>query len=333
VFVSGRGKTRPGLIFRSSEPYSIAKFEKIYEGEMTYPQPWLIPGKGFIFMFTRYTNGRELYWDTGSHGISGNPPLKLAGMGGHYQVSAVHGSKLVSVFNYHPGGNVDRRTNLYAVQTNDMGRTWTSVGGKELSLPLAGSINDALVRDYESEKKLVYINDLNFDADGNPVMLAVVSRDYRPGPAGDPREWTIIRWKDGGWHFSKVCESTHNYDMGSLYIGIDEWQIIGPTEPGPQKYGTGGEIAVWKSKDQGVSWNREAMLTSGSARNHSYVRRPLMAHDDFYGFWADGDADEFSESHIYFTNRQGNKVWELPYVMKDDFARPVLRFRNGIIVK
>ena len=42
VFVSGRNTTRPGIIFKSLQPYSIEGFEKIKEGEMTYPQPWLI---------------------------------------------------------------------------------------------------------------------------------------------------------------------------------------------------------------------------------------------------------------------------------------------------
>ena len=31
--------------------------------------------------------------------------------------------------------------------------------------------SEALIKDYESEEKLVYINDLNFDSEGNPVIL------------------------------------------------------------------------------------------------------------------------------------------------------------------
>jgi hypothetical protein len=323
VFVSGRSTARPGLVFKSKKPFSIEGFDKILEGEMTYPQPWWVNGEGFIYLFTKYTKGRELYWSSSPDGVKWSPDRKLAGMGGHYQVSNMYGKRLVSVFNYHPGGDVDKRTNLYLVQTDDMGKTWKTVNGRTISSPLADPHNDALVHDFEQEHKLVYINDLNFDIDGNPVILAVISRDFRPGPAGDPREWMIIHWKDNKWNFQKVCESTHNYDMGSLYIEKDCWRIIGPTEPGPQKYGTGGELAVWISRNEGETWEKTIDLTLKSTRNHSYVRRPLNAHDDFYAFWADGDADKLSESHLYFSNKAGDKVWELPYNMYSDEIKPM----------
>lgn len=321
VFVSGRSRSRPGFIFKSDEPYSIDSFTQVREAEMTYPQPWWVDGAGFLYLFTKYSKGRELYWATSPDGVQWSPDNKLAGFGGHYQVSNMHGRKLVTVFNYHPGGNVDKRTNIYAVQTDDMGRTWKAMDGTIISPPLAAIHNPALVRDYEAEKKLVYINDLNFDKNGNPVILAIISNDFRPGPAGDPREWTIIRWKDGKWIFSRVCTSIHNYDMGSLYIEGKRWMIAGPTEPGPQKYGTGGEIDVWTSSDEGKTWKKKSDLTSGSPRNHSYVRRPLDFNEGFIAFWADGDADKFSESHLYFSDKKG-KVFELPYEMNTDFAKP-----------
>jgi hypothetical protein len=323
VFVSGRGTKRPGLLFKSTKPYSIESFEEILQGEMTYPQPWWVEDKGFIYMFTKYTKGRELYWNTSPDGKSWSPDQKLAGMGGHYQVTNMFGNKLVSVFNYHPGGNVDKRTNIYAVQSEDLGKTWSTVGGEKLNIPLTDPLNESLIRNYEAERKLVYINDLNFDSDGNPVILAIISNDFKPGPAGDSREWMIIHWKNKKWNFNKVCESTHNYDMGSLYVEKNIWTIIGPTEAGPQKYGTGGEIALWESKDEGLTWKKSRNITDKSIRNNSYVRRPLNAHEDFYAFWADGDADKFSESHLYFTNKQGDTVWELPYNMKGDFEIPL----------
>lgn len=323
VFVSGRGKVRPGFIFKSSAPYSINGFEKILQKEMTYPQPWWRKGEGFIYLFTKYTNGRELYWSTSPDGKTWAPDQKLAGMGGHYQVSNFNGKKLVSVFNYHPGGNVDKRTNLYMVQSDDGGKTWKTVDGKVVTTPLTNSKNVALIKDYEADSKLVYINDLNFDRMGNPVILAVISKNFAPGPDGTPRDWTILHWKDGKWNIRKVCESTHNYDMGSLYIGNDTWTIIGPTEQGPQKWGTGGEMALWQSKDEGISWNKIRNITQNSLYNHSYARRPLNANDDFYALWADGDADKISPSRLYFTNKKGDKVWILPYEMKNDLEKPI----------
>ncbi len=327
IFVSGRNTTRPGIIFKSRKPYTIDEFEKIKQGEMTYPQPWWTDNS-FLYLFTKYTNGRELYWTTSADGIQWKPEQKLAGMGGHYQVSNRWKDKVVTVFNYHPGGNVDKRTNLYLLQTTDKGKTWTTIEGKPLQPPLMDIHSDALVHDFEKEGKLVYLNDVNFDQQGNPVILAVVSKDYKPGPQGNPREWTIIHWKEGKWNFNKVCISTHNYDMGSLYIEKNYWQIIGPTEPGPQYWGTGGEMALWESNDAGRTWKKKCMLTSNSTRNHSYARRPLFAQPDFYSFWADGNADKFSESRLYFCNKNGNKVWVLPYTMKNDFEKPI-RLKNG----
>lgn len=329
IFVSGRNTTRPGIIFKSHQPYEIERFEKITAGEMTYPQPWWINGKGFFYLFTKYTKGRELYWSASKDGKTWDADRKLSGMGGHYQLSNIWKDKLVTVFNYHPGGDVNKRTNIYLLQSSDMGKTWTTLEGKIIHPPLTDIHAEALIKDYEKERKLVYLNDLNFDKDGNPVILAVVSKGFEPGPKGNPREWTIIKWKNGKWNFYKVCESTHNYDMGSLYIHNDHWQIIGPTEAGPQLYGTGGEMAVWTSDDEGMVWKRTTTLTSDSERNHSYARRPLNAHEDFYSFWADGNAEKFSESKLYFCNKKGSKVWILPYDMKKDFEKPV-ELKNGV---
>ena len=322
VFASGRNTSRPGIILRSRAPYDINEFAKVKEGEMTYPQPWPKHNGGFLYLFTKYTKGRELYWTTSDDGKNWLPEQKLAGMGGHYQVSNTWKNKLVTVFNYHPGGNVDKRTNCYLLQTTDGGSTWTTITGKPVTTPLTEKQHESLVKDFESEKKLVYLNDLNFDKHGNPVILAVVSKHFQPGPAGDPREWVLMHWNNGQWNFTTVCTSTHNYDMGSLYIKNDRWQMIGPTEKGPQQFGTGGEMALWESMDAGKTWKKTKLLTSNSSRNHSYARRPVNAHPGFYALWADGNADQFSQSHLYFCNKKG-EVMMLPYVMKNDFETPV----------
>jgi hypothetical protein len=104
------------------------------------------------------------------------------------------------------------------------------------------------------------------------------------------------------------------------------WRIIGPTEKGPQPVGAGGEIAAWISRDEGRTWRKQRDVTRGSALNHNCVRRPINAHPDFYGFWADGDPDQFTKSMLYFTNATGDKVWQLPYDMAGKFAEPV-RFK------
>ncbi len=323
IFVSGRGRHRPGYKYRSVKPYSIEAFEQITEEEITYPQPWWVKGKGFLSLFTKYTGVRELYWNTSPDGREWSPHQKLAGMGGHYQTSRQLGERVITAFNMHPGGNVDVRTNLYYVETDDMGRTWRAADGTPIETPMTDRHCAALVRDFEAEGRLVYMKDINFDQEGRPVILVVTSGNYKPGPESGPRIWTIAHWMGDRWEFSEVTRSTHNYDMGSLYIEEDGvWRIIAPTEPGPQLHGTGGEMALWISRDQGKTWNKERDITQNSKLNHTYARRPVNAHRDFYAFWADGNPDEMSESRIHFTNQAGDQVWMLPYDMDEDFAVP-----------
>jgi hypothetical protein len=131
----------------------------------------------------------------------------------------------------------------------------------------------------------------------------------------------LARWTGTEWRYSKICETDHNYDHGSLYIEGPAWRFIAPTGAGPQKWGTGGEVEVWTSRDDGRTWAKTGALTHNSRYNHTYVRRPLDAHPDFYAFWADGDAFGESESHLYFSMRDG-KVFRLPAQMKTEFEKP-----------
>ena len=325
VFVSGRGRKRPGFKYRSVKPYSTDAFELVSEEEMTYPQPWWVEGRGFLYLFTKYTGVRELYWNISPDGRQWTEHQKLAGMGGHYQTSNRRGDRVITAFNMHPGGHPDKRTNLYFVQSRDMGKTWLTVEGQAVQTPMLDPLCPALVRDFQAEGRLVYMKDINFDCNGNPIILVVTSAYHEPGPKGDPRIWTIVHWTGNHWKFHEVTQSTHNYDMGSLYVEPDGvWRIIGPTEPGPQLLGTGGEMAVWISRDQGTTWTKQRDITCNSEFNHAYARRPVDAHPDFYAFWADGNPDELSPSRIYFTNRDGDKLWRLPYNMTDESAKPEL---------
>ncbi len=323
IFFSGRGRQRPGFKYRSKEPYSIAAFERISEEEMTYPQPWPLPGRGWLHLFTKYTRGRELYWETSADGRTWTDDRKLAGFGGHYQVSGARGGMVATFFNYHPGGNVDRRTNLYYLQTADGGRTWTTADRKPVAVPLGEINNPALVVDYEAQGLLMYTCDLNLDRAGNPLLLYVTSRGYAPGPENDPREFRLSRWTGSRWETRTVAKTDHNYDMGSLWVGRNEWVVVAPTHPGPQPYGGGGEMCLWSSADQGRTWTMKRQITRNSPRNHNYARRPVNARDPFFAFWADGNPNEFGESLLYFCDSTGERVWQLPYDMEGDTARPI----------
>jgi hypothetical protein len=313
-----------GYKYRGTRPYSIDAFERVEEKEMTYPQVHVVPGKGFLHLFTKYTKGRELYWQTSPDGRTWGEDRKLAGMGGHYQVSGRHDNLVGTAFMYHPGGDVDKRTNLYYVQTADMGQTWTTADGRAVTTPLSDVKAAPLLIDYQAQGLNVYIHDLNFDREGRPAILYVTSKGAKPGPQNGPHVWRVTRWTGKAWETSDVARSDHNYDTGSLYVEEDgTWRVVGPTEPGPQPHATGGEMAAWTSRDGGATWNRAAQLTARSPFNHSYARRPLNAKDPFYTFWADGDPTRLSPSRLYFANRAGDRVRQLPYDMPADTAEPV----------
>ncbi len=321
VFVSGRAKKRPGIIYKSVKPYDIDEFEKISEREFTYPQPRWIEGQGFFHLFTKYTKGRELYFNSSADGRTWTPDTKFAGMGGHYQTSHQIGGTIITAFNMHPGGNVDKRTNLYYLQTPDMGKTWKNAAGEEVKVPLADPKNGALARDYQAEKQLVYIHDLDFDREGRPVIIYNTSNDFAPGPKGDPRWLTSAHWTGKEWEYTQITKMNHNYTTGSLYIEDGRWRIFSPTQPGPQPIGGGGEVAVWSSKDEGKTWTMDKQLTKSSEQNHNYVRRPMNADAAFYAYWCDGNPDKLTPSRMYFTDRTGDRVWRLPYDMKGEFAK------------
>ncbi len=325
VFVSGRARVRPGLIYRSTKPYSTEVFEGVCQREFTYPQPRWLAGRGFLFLFTKYTNGRELYFSTSPDGRTWSADRKSAGIGGHYQTSHQIDDRIITAFNMHPGGNVDKRTNLYFLQTDDFGRTWRNVRGEVVELPLSEPNNAALLRDYRAEQRLIYIHDLDLDVNGRPAILFITSADHRPGPRGDPRWWTVAHWLGERWEFQQVTRANHNYSTGSICIEDNgAWRIIGPTERGPQPIGDGGEVGIWSSGNAGQTWHKERDVTHSSALNHNYVRRVVNAHPDFCAFWADGNPDAFSRSSLYFTNKAGEKVWQLPYDMDKDFAEPAV---------
>ena len=332
VFCNTHGPAERSYIFRSALPYSVEEFEQIARTNFSYSQPWVVPGEGFLFLHTRYEGGRRLYWMTSRDGGEWSTPIPLAHVAqGHYQVSSRHDKRVGTAFNYHPRkGGLNARTNLYYLETADMGNTWRSAAGEVADTPLTEPHNAALVYDYEAEDRLVYLKDISFDAAGRPVILYLTSGGHAPGPDSGKREWFTAHWDGSAWQRRAFATSDHNYDYGSLYIDNGEWRIIAPTEPGPQPHGTGGEMVLWTSRDEGRSWSREKQLTQGSEFNHTYARRPVNAHPQFYALWADGNPLAPSASRLYFTDREGSGVWRLPSQMKEAFAKPqIVRQDDG----
>ncbi|KPK78937.1 MAG: hypothetical protein AMJ81_14255, partial [Phycisphaerae bacterium SM23_33] len=243
-----------------------------------------------------------------------------------YQVSWRLGRKVGTAFNYHPirtvRGGVDARTNLYYLQTTDFGRSWRTIRGQAVQTPLSTVENPALAHDFRRQGRLVYLKDLNFDARGNPVILVLTSGGWEPGPESGPRRWTTVHWTGRKWEVRAQIESDSNYDTGCLHVdGDGTWRIVGPTETGPQPYNPGGEMALWTSTDRGATWTKTRQMTRDSKFNHTYARRPVNAHDDFYAFWADGHGRRPSPSRLYFCNKAG-QAFRLPPAMKGPWAEP-----------
>jgi len=323
IFSSSHGTARPSFIHKSRKPYSIDEFDLITTTNFSYAQPWYFAGQGFLFLHTRYAQGRGLWQMTSPDGVTWSSPLQVAfALMGHYQISWPWRGKLGTAFDVHPPPlGLNERTNLHYMETADFGRTWKTVDGRPVTLPIKTEKNAALVRDYHSEHLLVYLKDLNYDAAGRPAIVYLTAARFESGPKGGTRSIMLARWTGTEWRYSKICETDHNYDHGSLYIEGPAWRFIAPTGAGPQKWGTGGEVEVWTSRDDGRTWAKTGALTHNSRYNHTYVRRPLDAHPDFYAFWADGDAFGESESHLYFSTRDG-KVFRLPAQMKTEFEKP-----------
>jgi hypothetical protein len=329
IFSNSHGTSRPSYIHRSAEPYSIRAFKRVATTNFSYSQPWILADGTMLLLHTKYNHagrsGRGLFWMTSRDGTAWSEPAPLAHVAqGHYQVSWSDGRRVATAFNYHPTpGGLNARTNLYYLETRDGGRTWQTAGGQRVVPPISEAANPALVHDYQLEKLLVYLKEVQFDSEGRPIIVHLTSRGFAPGPANDPRTWRLARWTGERWDTHDITTSDHNYDFGALYVDDDSaWQLIAPTDPGPQPYGTGGQMVLWSSPDQGRTWRRAKTLTHDPRHNHSYARRPLGFHRDFAALWAAGNAREKSDSALYFTDRAGTHVWQLPVHMEADEAEP-----------
>jgi hypothetical protein len=79
IFSSSHGTSRPSYVSVSTEPYSVDRFELVLETNFSYPQPYFLPGKGFLMLHTKYKGGhRRLFWMTSPDGRTWTEPEMLA---------------------------------------------------------------------------------------------------------------------------------------------------------------------------------------------------------------------------------------------------------------
>ena len=344
--------------FERVEPTKILDGAKVPMDNFSYFQVWNVSERGFITFFTTYDRSlvadadpnskaqRLLATASSADGIEWSAWNPLAATEiGHYQNARVHYSrdkeaddgkpqvKIGTAFNYHPakpkgnrGVGLNWRTNLYYMESNDLGKTWQSVDGEPLETPILSSKTPALVHNYEEENLNVYVTDLAYDAQDRPIIGYVTSKGFESGPEMGPRYFCTAHWVGDTWEISTVCEVDNNYELGMFYMEESDqgvMRLIGSFDDGPQSYNTGGEISQWISRDAGKTWEKEIQLTENSAVNQCFPRRTIDANPDFYAFWATGNGREKSISTLRFSTKDG-KVYELPRVMKEDWEAPTL---------
>lgn len=328
IFSTSHGRARPSFIHRSRQPFQIDQFVRVLAtrkndqaeekplDNFSYMQIWHPENQGFQAFFTRYNfpAARTLCFMNSQDGETWGRWTRLAAIEeGHYQISGASPAKMATMFNMHPQGKgLNWRTNLYYLETMDQGRTWQTIRGNKVELPLTTRKNPALIHDYAAERKLVYLKDLQFDEEGRPVLLYILSHSYKSGPQDPPRQWAVSRWTGEQWQVSTIAETDHNYNFGELWLeSPDRWWLIAPTEIGPQPFNPGGEVAMWQSRDQGTTWKKIRQLTTNSPHNHTYVRIAQQAHPDFVALWADGHGRQPSSSHLFFSDSEG-RVFLMP---------------------
>ncbi|MFK7851907.1 MAG: BNR-4 repeat-containing protein [Akkermansiaceae bacterium] len=346
IFVSGRATVRQDWTFKSRKPYSTEAFDLVEKPsgiKRSYPQILHLPGSGFMHLFTVYEKGRrKLFFRTSQNGIEWAEEKRLANMDGHYQTSAVSGNRIATMFNHHEG-KVNERTDIYYLETSDFGKTWTLADGTPIELPVNSTESPSKVFNGVEADKLVYLNDLNFDTSGNPILFYTTASNrsgkaHEPGPFAEPRRWVTSHWNGQKWNTREMPPSatelstvSHNYDTGCLLVDGNTWRVIGPTgaplassDNNPKRFwGQGGEIETWESIDQGIRWKKTKQTTKNSESNHGYVRRVWGGKNPFAVFWSDGNPEEIGPSHLYFGSSDGSKVWKLPYHMTKDVVKPV----------
>lgn len=315
LFVPSHGEmTTPSYILKGKTPYSIDEFEVVEKTLFAYPQPHINEdGNGLLF-YTSYETGRTLMFRSIQDNVIDKEEHILSFISkGHYQVSTSNNNKIGTALNYHPRpGGADARTNLYYLELDLKENIWRNIQNETLTLPLHSANNKTLIKDYENEGYLVYIMDIVFDKNENPVILYNISDSYLPDKTVTVRFLKVAYFKDDSWNFKTISETDHNYNMGTIYVNEDSWKIAVPTKAGPQKGSPGGEIELWVSKNEGSSWNSEGVINYDDPFNHNYVRRVVNANSEFAFFWSSGHGFKPSESKLYFSDINGKNTISMP---------------------
>lgn len=205
VVAAARGSKRIGYSYRSKYKNDISEFIQVGSGYWAYPHLW-----EKALLYTRYTtdNIRELYSRTV------NCDQKLVS-GGHYNISFYDGQTVHMVYNWHENSNLDMRTNLYYMKSDD-GCVWKDKNDNILTLPLSEFDNQTLI--HSTPNKYTYLKDIDV-INGEVNILAVVSDSFYPDEGNRYlHKFTLIT-------DTLITEVGHNYNTGGFIDGY----IVTPT--------------------------------------------------------------------------------------------------------
>src|SRR5690349_12063301 len=258
VYGNSHGNSGTGNMYKSAQPYSITDFTELPmssvfnnnagQPKLAYSNAFSQAGSGLMAVYNVYDDGRAVHVATSPNGTTWTDQKLFDTEQGHYTLARQNGNTIGVSADYHRGGSLDHRTNLYYFQTTNFGQSWTNAAGTLLTTPLTTRDNPALVHDYYAENQMVYMKDIDYDAAGNPILLYLTVSDannlgYQPGPKPGGRTLHTAYWTSGQWQIRDVMMTDHNYDHGELAVEANgTWRLTGPFIDGPQRYGTGGEI-------------------------------------------------------------------------------------------
>ncbi len=159
-----------------------------------------------------------------------------------------------------PFDNGAQKYNLFHIQVDLNTGAVTNSRGDLLQTPIHidQAMEECLI--WDTELRFTGIPpDINFDREGNPTILHVLS-----GDTPDLLDYYFLRWEDGTWVHSKIRSAGHSWNVGRIVQSPEGiWTaFLIVTEPGQLGDGImdrhgGGRIEEWISSDGGATWEFE----------------------------------------------------------------------------
>ena len=275
-----------------------------------------------LHLFTKYTEGRELYWETSPDGVTWGDDRMLAGLGGHYQVSGAATTRS------RPSSTTIPAATWIGARTSTTSRRRTS--GRPGPRWTAAAHRPAPRREQPRSGHRLR------RAGQTDVRVRPQFRPRRAGrscftsPAGAPHPGRRMTarvpphaWDGHAWQTATIAEDRPQLRHGEP-LGVRRRRGPSSRRRRPARGPTAA--AARCASGRAPTRARPGRSRRKSRRQSAQPQlrpTPGERHDPFFAFWADGDPAQFSESRLYFCDSSGEHVRQLPYDMDGEFAEPV----------